>query len=202
MIEDEEISDQYDLLRQQLTTANASVQVAEAHGFICGVIATDQPIPADWFEEVFDQSEEGDLLVKDCQGSLKQLYKETLDEIEGAGIGMQLLLPSDSKPLPERARAVSQWCQGFLYAIGLTGNNNQSLSEEAREALEDMSAFTRIDIEELEDDADDIGENNSGDDEDALVEITEFLWVAAMLIRESYLNHQQADLVENQHEYH
>ena len=203
MIEDEEISDQYDLIKQQLTSANASVQVAEAHGFICGVIATDQPIPADWFEEVFDQSEEGDLLVKDCQASLKQLYKETLDEIEGAGIGMRLLLPSDTKPLPERAQAVSQWCQGFLYAIGLTGNNNLSLSEEAREALEDMTSFTRIDIEALEDDANEnIGDNHSGDDEDALVEITEFLWVAAMLIRESYLNGGQANLAENQHEYH
>ena len=199
MTKGEEISDQYDLLKQQLTTANASIQAAEAHGFICGVLATDQQIPDDWFQEVFDQSEEGDLLVKDCQSSLTQLYKETLDEIEGAGIGMRLLLPSENKPLSERAKAVSQWCQGFLYGVGLSGENSKPLSHEAQEALEDMTAFTRIDIEALEDEAN--NDQLGSDDEDALVEITEFLWVAAMLVRESYLD-TDIKLSENQHEYH
>jgi len=199
MTQGEQISDQYDLLKQQLNTANASVQAAEAHGFICGVIATDQQIPDDWYQEVFDQSEEGDLLVKDCQASLTQLYKETLEEIEGAGMGMRLLLPADNNPLAERAKAVSQWCQGFLYGVGIKGDNAQPLSHEAQEALEDMAAFTHIDIEALEDEAnnDQIG----SDDEVALIEVTEFLWVAAMLIRESYLDGGFKPS-ENQDEYH
>ncbi|MEJ2213529.1 MAG: UPF0149 family protein [Gammaproteobacteria bacterium] len=195
MTQGEEISDQYDLLKQQLATANASIQAAEAHGFICGVIATDQKIPGAWFEEVFDQSEEGDLLVSDCKNSLKQLYSETLEEIEGAGLGMRLLLPSDVKPMNERALAISQWCQGFLYGVGLTGKKTQPISAEAQEALEDMTEFTRIDVDALEDGAD-------SDDEDALTEVTEFLWVAAMLVRESYLDSGHQNPTDNAHEYH
>ena len=195
MTQGEEISDQYDLLKQQLATANASIQAAEAHGFICGVIATDQKIPGEWFDEVFDQSEEGDLLVSDCKSSLKQLYTETLEEIEGAGVGMRLLLPSDVKPMNERALAISQWCQGFLYGVGLTGKKAQSISTEAQEALEDMTEFTRIDVDALEDEAD-------SDDEDALTEVTEFLWVAAMLVRDSYLDDAQLNSTDNSNEYH
>lgn len=194
MTENKEQTDSYQELQHKLATANASADAAEVHGVICGVIASNQELPVYWFEELFDQAEEGDLLVEDCRNEVEGLYASTIRQIEDAGLGMQLLLPDDGSPLITRAQAVSQWCQGFLYGIGLSGDAfEQQLSNEAKEALEDIASFTRMDIDGIEE---------SEEEEDALVEITEFLWVAAMLIRETLLNNPVQDNQESTNEYH
>ncbi|MET0094287.1 MAG: UPF0149 family protein, partial [Sedimenticola sp.] len=79
-----------------------------------------------------------------------------------------------------RARGVSEWCEGFLYGMGVAGVDPEvRLSGETREALNDLIEITRMDVDVLEDDE---------EDEDALVEVGEFLWVAAMLVHEELVN--------------
>ena len=194
MTENEELIDPYQELQHKLTTANASADASEVHGVICGVIASNQELPVYWFAELFDQAEEGDLLAADCRSEVEELYANTIRQIEDAGVGMKLLLPDDENSLTTRAKAVSQWCQGFLYGIGLSGDAfEQQLSNEAREALEDIASFTRMDVDGIEE---------SEEEEDALVQITEFLWVASMLIRETLLSNPVHDNQENANEYH
>ena len=67
------------------------------------------------------------------------------------------------------------WCRGFLYGLGLAGISDRDLSEQTREVFHDFTEVTRLDLAGLEE-----GEDN----EDALTEIVEFLWVAAMLVYE------------------
>lgn len=194
----------YEELQQKLASANASAEAAEVHGVICGVISANCPLPPGWFDELFDQAEEGDLLVNEGKSLVESLYRKTLEQVEGAGMGMQLLMPSDAVAIPGRARALTEWCQGFLYGVGLSGQQaTEKLSTEAREAIEDITNFTRMDITALGD------AENAEEEEDALMEIIEFLWVAAMLIRESFLDLQQAGDArlaasdyEGGHEYH
>ncbi len=199
MTENTEQTDHYQELQHKLTTANASADAAEVHGVICGIIASNQELPVYWFEELFDQAEEGDLLVADCRTEVEGLYANTVRQMENADMAMQLLLPDDETSLAARAQAVSQWCQGFLYGFGLSGDAfEQKLSDEAREALEDIASFTRMDIDGIEE---------SEDEEDALIEITEFLRVASMLIRETLLTKpvDEAPIQNNAddtHEYH
>jgi yecA family protein len=194
MTENEEHTDAYQELQHKLTTANASANAAEVHGVICGVISSNQELPIYWFEELFDQAEEGDLLVADCRSEVEELFTNTIRQIEDAGLGMQLLLPDDENSLATRAQAVSQWCQGFLYGIGLSGDAfEQQLSDEAKEALEDIASFTRMDVGGIEE---------SEQEEGALVEITEFIWVASMLIRETLLTNPVEHNQESTNEYH
>ena len=188
----------YEQLQQKLASANASAEAAEVHGVICGVIASGRSLPETWFTELFDQAEDGDLLVEEGKDLVHALFRKTVDQVEGAGLGMQLLLPTDDAALPIRAQAVTEWCQGFLYGVGLSGEQaSLSLSEEAREAIQDITALTQMDVSAL-------GEgDNLEDEEDALMEITEFLWVAAMLIRESFVgknNHEESS--GEDYEYH
>ena len=146
MTENEELIDPYQELQHKLTTANASADASEVHGVICGVIASNQELPVYWFAELFDQAEEGDLLAADCRSEVEELYTNTIRKIEDAGVGMKLLLPDDENSLTTRAKAVSQWCQGFLYGIGLSGDAfEQQLSNEAREALEDIEVAELVD---------------------------------------------------------
>jgi uncharacterized protein YgfB (UPF0149 family) len=84
-------------------------------------------------------------------------------------------MPPDEAPLRERAAAVYDWCRGFLFALGLAGVQERDLSDQTREVFRDFVDITRMDIEDLAE-----GEDN----EDALTEIVEFLWVAAMLVYE------------------
>ena len=189
----------YEELQQKLASANASVEAAEVHGVICGVIASDRSLPDEWYSELFDQAEDGDLLVDEAKQLVESLFRETIDQIERAGLGMKLLLPDDETSLPIRAQAVTEWCQGFLYGVGLSGEQaSSSLSEEAGEALHDITAFTQMDVSALGD------EDNLEDDEDALIEITEFLWVAAMLVRESFTGKgsEENQSSEDGYEYH
>lgn len=193
-----DITDQqaiYDELQQKLASANASAEASEVHGVVCGLIATGNHLVDAWFAELFDQAEDGDLLVSDCRQQIHGLFDDTVKQIEGAGIGMQLLLPDDDAELSERARSVTLWCQGFLYGLGLAGSNlTDAFSDEVKEAMEDISAVSLMDFDSLAED-EDFDEN-----EEALNEITEFLWVAAMLIRENILDASTPRDIK--HEYH
>ncbi|HHH39934.1 MAG TPA: hypothetical protein ENK50_10220 [Sedimenticola sp.] len=151
---------------------------SEAHGVVCGLLCTGQGDEglARWLQELFPRSDDGEGLQDACQRTLRLLYEETREAIEGPGLGFTPLLPGDDKPLRQRAGAVCDWCQGFLYGVGLAGHaREQVLSAHTREALQDMSDITRMDLDALEE--------NEESEED-LMQITEFIWVAAMLVYE------------------
>ena len=129
-----------------------------------------------------------DLLAPDARAGLDALAAATLDDIHGPGIGFELLLPDDSRPLVERATGVYDWVRGFLFALGVQGIREQDLGSETREIFRDFTDLTRMDLGALaarEPDGEAAGEAAVDEgDEDALTEITEFIWVAAMLVYE------------------
>lgn len=88
-------------------------------------------------------------------------------------LGFEPLLPADDRPLVERADATVEWCRGFLGGFGLTGaSSHAQLSDEAREMLRDLGAIAGSSF--------DYG--NASEDEDALIEVHEFMRVGAMLL--------------------
>jgi hypothetical protein len=80
-------------------------------------------------------------------------------------------LPDDDAPVAERGEALVAWCRGFLGGVGLAGIEPK-LGEEAREALGDVARIAESDVSYDDPDA----------DEEALVELEEFVRVAALLI--------------------
>jgi hypothetical protein len=167
--------------------AGAEIEVgpAEAHGLACGLICGGvEDVAARWEAELFDASEAGDVVAAECRRSLKGLLQRTLEDFGGEGMGFDLFLPDDERPLAERATALREWCEGFLYGFGLSGTTSQAaLSAEGREALRDFGELTRLDAEHV---------GPSEDEKEALTEIVEFVRVAAMLIREEVLQHREA----------
>ena len=90
-----------------------------------------------------------------------------------AELGFEPLLPADDRPLAERAEAMVDWCRGFLGGFGLAGAAaHAQLSEEAQEVLRDLGTVAASSF--------DFGDED--EDEDALVEVQEFVRVAAMLL--------------------
>jgi len=63
---------------------------------------------------------------------------------------VRLPSPGESAPLGEQALLVYDWVRGFLYALGLVGLSESDLSEQGREILRDLTAITRMDLDDLE----------------------------------------------------
>lgn len=86
--------------------------------------------------------------------------------------GFELLLADDDASLAERSGSLFDWCRGFLGGFGLAAGKEPPLSEESREALDDLAKFAAATAQE----------DGDQDDEDALVEIEEFVRVSALLL--------------------
>lgn len=104
---------------------------------------------------------------------LKQLASQAEHELSDSDLGFEPLLPVDDRPLAERADALVDWCRGFLGGFGLGGASaHAQLSEEAQEVLRDLATIAASAL--------DFGDE--GEDEDALIEVQEFVRVGAMLL--------------------
>ncbi|WP_428608673.1 UPF0149 family protein [Sedimenticola sp.] len=165
----------YERVERQMASADIESTGAEVHGILCGLIcAGREDAQARWFAELFTEMQATDLLVRECANSLKVLHDETLAAVTGPGLGFTPFLPDEEVPIKQRAQAVADWCQGFLYGIGVAGlSADHDFSTETQDALSSLSEITRMDLDHL-----DGGE----EDEESLTEIAEFIWVAAMLV--------------------
>lgn len=166
----------YDQLNERIEAAGIATGAAEAHGMFCGLVCGGAEEPeALWLGDLFEEMDRQDLLLQECEQELLVAGAETREAIDGPGLGFPTLLPDDERPLTERVQALKAWCQGFLYGLGLTGAGDQTLSDDADEALRDLAEIAWADVElslDLE------------EDENAYAQLQEFLWVAAMLIHE------------------
>jgi len=164
----------YQELTRRLTVSELNPSAAEAHGILCAMICAGKPRAEDvWMAELLDGTDDADLLARECRQSLRDLALTTREQIAGIELGFDPLLPDDSTPLAERALGLYDWSRGFLYGMGIAGVDAKGLSEQGREVLGDFASITRLDLDDLDD---------SEDNEEALVELTEFVRVAALLV--------------------
>jgi uncharacterized protein len=167
----------YRQLTERLAVSELTPSAAEAHGILCGLICAGHPdAERTWTEELLRGTDPADLLAQECRQSLHALAETTREEIEGPGLGFAPLLPADDASLTERAIGLYDWTRGFLYGLGVAGVDEQELSEQTREIFRDFAAITHLDLEGLGEDTE--------EGEESLMELQEFVWVAAMLVYE------------------
>lgn len=146
-----------------------SISPSELHGALCGWMAGGGADTPDWLSKVLAD----DLAPSPSAGSaLDRLWGVTRSQFEDRDFGFALLLPDDDAPLAERSEALFDWCRGFLGGFGLAAGAEPPLSDESREALDDLAKLAAATPEP------------EGDDEDeaAYAEIEEFVRVAALLL--------------------
>ncbi len=168
---------QFERFDQVLQSIGLDVGASEIHGVISGILcAGHSDAHAAWFVELFKGRSDDDLLVVEARQLLGQLYQSTQGYIEGEDLNFTPFLPDDELEIEVRAKALSEWCQGYLYGLGLAGITEAQLKDEAGEAIRDITEFTRLDHEVIE----------PGEEAElAYVELEEFLRVAVFLIREA-----------------
>jgi len=156
---------------QDIVLNNDSVaSAAEAHGVLSGLLCLNgQADCGQWLEAVFGENSthlnpaEHALLLTLCETTRRQL-----DDFD---FSFELLLPDDSLPLSDRANALGEWCQGFLFGLGYR-SDGADWPGESTEVLNDILEISRLSPDSAEE-----------SDEEAYAEITEYVRVGVQLIR-------------------
>lgn len=166
-----------------LERAEADLSPAEFHGTVCAFLCTRTPPSMDdWVREIVLSEHVGE--GGGWSRALCEAGEHTRLALSEGAFALELLLPDDDTPLAQRSEALSDWCTGFLYGLGLAGGGvGEALSAEAREVVTDLAEFTRIDAEDEADGAQGA--------EKAYAEVVEYVRMGVLLIYEE-LTHADA----------
>lgn len=157
----------YAAVAEQIAALSLSVDPSELHGSLCALRCSHLP-RANWLAEALGDA---NVALPSPGSPLARLDAATVEQLGETDFGLELLLPDAAAPVNERGEALVAWCRGFLGGVGLAVIESR-LGEDAREALSDVARIAQSDVsyEDLE------------ADEEALVELEEFVRVAALLI--------------------
>lgn len=153
----------------QISQLHLGLDASELHGLLCGYLSGGDhpPEQSDWLGKLM-----ADPVNVPADSALDRMYVATLQLLESPDFEFELLLPDSDLSITERGDALLAWCQGFLGGFGLSAGANPPLSEESKDALNDLARIAASDFSYDEDQA----------DEEALEEVTEFVRVAALLL--------------------
>lgn len=124
---------------------------SELHGLLCGKLAGGEQLgEVEWLLDAVEFLDFVSAPDERVRAALSALFHNTRVQLQGE-LGLQLILPDDDALLGERARALSEWCHGFLSGFGSVDHKGQrDIDEEGRELLEDLAEIVRIEIDEDE----------------------------------------------------
>ncbi len=141
----------------------------ELHGGLCGWLAGGGPSLREWPAKVLADDA---LPAPATGGALDELRLASAAQLADRSFDFALLLPEGDASLAERSGALFEWCRGFLGGFGLAAGSRPKLSDEGAEALGDLAKLAAA---QPQSDGDE-------EDEEALVEIEEFVRVAVLLL--------------------
>jgi yecA family protein len=142
---------------------------AEAHGLATGMLCVNGPTQSGvWIKQLFDDAAD---ISPEQTRILAHLFEETKASLESGDYDFEPFLPSDDVPLSEQITALIDWCQGFLFGVGALYQSGEQ-SGQTTEILRDITEFTKLDPDA-----------GGEEDEEAFMEITEYLRTAVLLLR-------------------
>lgn len=151
-------------------------ELSECHGVVCGLLCRRPDATLDMFVDLLDMLELLNEPGSALKISLEQLLEASREQLADDDMSLSLWLPQDEETLEDRTMALAQWCSGFLAGIG-SGNDDalDAMSDDGDEGLKDLQRISTADVTDT---------SESEEDEKALVEITEYIRVVVLMIRE------------------
>jgi uncharacterized protein YgfB (UPF0149 family) len=159
----------YLIVNSTILQQEAAGSAAEVHGIASALLCLDATSGAgDWMNEAISRDTD---LLEDDKLLLINLFEHTQSLLESDEFLFELFLPEDDEAIEDRAIAVTQWCEGFLFGMGRIQSSSK-FPKEIDEILSDMVELTKMDTGLTEDE----------ESEEALMEVQEYLRAAVMLI--------------------
>ncbi len=167
----------FDQLETCLQAADADSGAAAAHGLLCGMVtAGGKRDPAVWLEHLLGTDNTLSVAAQDCSDMLENLLNDILGQLNDESFGFSVLLPPDHAPMSVRTRALGEWCEGYLFGLALGGIRKDSVQAGAiGEIMKDFYEISHAGF---------VSEGPDEADEDAYVEIVEYVRVSVLLLYE------------------
>jgi uncharacterized protein YgfB (UPF0149 family) len=161
----------YTEIQRALTEAHSVAEAAEAHGTLAGSLcAVGAYRFEDWLADILPEGEAGPQATQ----PLRDLFERTAGALGAPEMDFAPLLPQDEEPLDDRASALGQWCQGFLYGLGASSLSDATgLPGDVGEIVRDLTEITHVGV-----DSEESLESNEG----AYAELVEFVRVGVQLV--------------------
>ena len=162
----------YKIINTILSKNDTELTAAEAHGIATGMLCADYKAESGkWIVELFRNATP---VNEEQESLLSRLFEETRRLLASPGFEFELFLPEDDAPLGEQVEALKRWCQGFLFGVGANSSGTETeWPDDVREIIKDITEFTKLDTK--------VG---GEDDENAFMEITEYLRSVVVLLRD------------------
>jgi uncharacterized protein YgfB (UPF0149 family) len=170
----------YDTLSAALRRIAVDTSPAELHGQLCGQLCSMPELSyAQWLEsslpELQQAISQGDALAAESDSLLRGWFTATQAGIQDRQLGFQLFLASDEEGLEQRLGQLAEWSSGFLLGLAMGGiKDYKGLPGDIPEFMQDMVEISRAGSYELE---------NEEEDENAYVELIEYVRMGVMLVR-------------------
>ena len=164
----------FDLALSEARGDLISPELSEIHGAACGLACREHGASTGDFLQLLDTLQLVKQPVDGFRVILVELFEATRSQLADDLLRLSLWLPGDEESLDERTAALGQWCTGFLAGLG-GGGGLENLSEDAREAMEDLREIAQAEAG---------GGVSEEDDEEAFVQVVEYLRVVTLLLRE------------------
>ncbi len=92
------------------------LHASQVHGLISGVLCGNFNEDSDWLETVM--GEKNHWRTSAFTTGIVSWHQKTISDVL---MSFQMVLPDDNHDLPERAEALTVWCQGFLTGLKVAG---------------------------------------------------------------------------------
>lgn len=161
----------FEILDYALRQAGSYIGAAEVHGLqtgmLCGKVFN--------WEKPLIQELGGVILSQELLKQLNYLYMYTSYQLQSFDFSLDLLLPNNQTNIISRARALADWCRGFLCGLGLAGiQENIVTSSMAKKAIKDLSYIAYIEA---------VDDELLEEQEKAFFELIEYIKVAVQTIQ-------------------
>lgn len=121
---------------------------AELQGALCGLLCMNaQANRTNWFNTLYED------LTPDNEEILEltALFDATVQSLNSLDFDFQIMLPEDNAPLASKISAMSDWCHGLVFGLGVSGlTDERELSQECQEYITDVIQVSQISKEESE----------------------------------------------------
>jgi yecA family protein len=178
------------VLDKSLSQIGADMEAVECHGLLVGMLCAKNDIePMSWLRVLSPDYNPQDLLMKEARDSLIQLHTASLNGLSDSNLEFELILGDEGDSLEQRIEMLGDWCQGFLMGLAKQGwSDYAKMPGEASEIVQDIVEISNAVSYALEDDAE--------ENENAYMQLVEYLRTGVLLINEILNPSQAAPITE------
>lgn len=162
---------EYDVFVDTIAFLSLPISASLLHGIMCGYLCAGEDQQGESYIRALLNNKK-DEQSRRAIFAMFEVFSISQQQISHFDFEFQMMLPEDSESLVHRAKAFSEWCEGFTQSLTLSGVHMDQLNEEdSQDALQHMLEFAELDCDTL-----DVDE----EDERALMEVSEYARMAVI----------------------